>query len=63
MSKPCVPFNGAAVWLKGLGLWPVGPAHVQACILVQAQLQILTGDISLLLSLVLGGTLHLVKQS
>lgn len=33
MSPPRVPFNEAAVWLKGLGLWPVGPAHGQAHIL------------------------------
>lgn len=61
MSQPPVPFNEAAVWLKGLGLWPVGPAHVQATSL--APPQILAGDVGLLLSLALGETPHLVKQS
>lgn len=49
MSQPPVPFNEAAVWLKGLGLWPVGPAHVQATSL--ALPQILAGDVGLLLLL------------
>lgn len=57
MSKPRVPLNEAAVWLEGLGCWPMGPADVQTGLLGAAPE--LADSIRLVLSLVLDGALIL----